>query len=134
MADNNVGRTIQRLNNVIQQHGNKKILRQAVQDVCDEVNKDGIRKQLKFLIEQIGFDDTNRIVKELIGKDKEVIKLADLMYNSGQLYDIVCMLYDSGVKEYNNIATQGLYSQMRHLADKVGLDKLKKVLEARDNQ
>jgi hypothetical protein len=127
MSTPTLGRTMQVLTERIRKTGNKLVLRQALDSLVADVNKEGVRRQLRFLIATLGLTETYKIVDQLVNQEREIGSMARAL--GDEPTDVtVNGVYDEAQREAHKVCKDGTRAQLRYLVQKKGLDRTKSMV------
>jgi hypothetical protein len=130
VADKNVGRTMQYFLELIRKSGNKHILEPVMRALYDVIYKSGARKQIRFLIDNVGIDEAKRLTEQAVADDSEAVLLAKHAEYKSLRDHVVCAVYDEFIREAHGVIMKGIREQVRFLVERKGLEYVRKLIRA----
>lgn len=133
MARRNRRRPVQRLIQLARGRGPKGLLNQATIQIAEEVNGEGLRKQLQYLQNNIGSVRTEFLVKDLLSQEEDITRLIGSALQPECFGLLLQIVYDLKMKEAHALAHSRIRKVLRFLVDKIGIERTTKLIESANN-
>jgi len=100
----------------------------AVTVTADGLNDKGLRRQIQFLLNNLGPSQTTKLVEDLMNLEQEINNLTAQVVRAGRLGVLLRTVYDLKMKEAHQVAHSKPRNVVRHLVRTLGVDKVNKLV------
>jgi hypothetical protein len=94
----------------------------------EEICKHGLRRQLQFLLTNLGPTKTQALVDDLLKLEQEINNITSQAVRGDRLGLLVRTVYDLKMKEAHQIAHSKPRNVVRHLVRMLGADKVNRLV------
>jgi len=97
-------------------------------ETAEDINKCGLRRQLQFLLNQLGAVQATKLVEDLVELEQAVNDLTAQAMQDGRLGVLLRVIYDLKMKEAHQVAHSKPRNTVRYLVRKLGVDRVNKLI------
>lgn len=128
MPRRNRRRSLQDLLQLARTKGPKGMFNHTMVQLAEALNKQGLRRQLEFLLKYLGKGQLTTTLRDLLEREGRISQLTNKAVSGDRLGLLVRVVYDLKMKEAHHIAHANPRTIVRYLVNQLGEDKTERLV------